>query len=408
MLRNKHQNDQMNIVETILTPILANIIDTDKWQRDFLIELFSSLFSRQGRFNFENLTRYSKYNELTHRRQFSKYFDWFTFNLSFVDFTKGTFIGVVDCSFISKSGKKTFGIDNFWSGVAGIAKRGLEISVLGCIDINSTQSYFLDAVQTPPGLPKKEDCQYSRTDFYLEQILDCLKYLPSIVYYVADGFYAKNKIINGLIVHNKHIITKLRTDANLKYLHSEPRKKGQRGAGRKYDGKVKFDDLSKWDLIGSDEKYAHLTIYTQKLFAVNLDRVLRVVLLLNTKTNKYVLLVCTDTELDARLITKYYQLRFQIEFIFRDAKQFMGLNDCQARDEAKLDFHFNASLSAVNIARRAIQQSEIYKKSMNNFMRYHYNQKFADTIYYKLRQNDEFDLIESIWQNAPKWGNLAA
>ena len=65
MLRNKYQNDQMNIVETIpkrrsLTPILANIFDTDKWQRDFLYELFNSLFSRQGRFNFENLTRYSK------------------------------------------------------------------------------------------------------------------------------------------------------------------------------------------------------------------------------------------------------------------------------------------------------------------------------------------------------------
>jgi hypothetical protein len=141
MLQNKHQNDPMNIVETILTPILANIMETDKWQRDFLISLFNSLFSLQGRFNFENLTRYSKYNELTHRRQFSKYFDWFKFNLGFVDLAKGTFIGVMDCSFSSKSGKKTFGIDKFWSGVAGVAKRGLEISVLGCIDVDSAQAY---------------------------------------------------------------------------------------------------------------------------------------------------------------------------------------------------------------------------------------------------------------------------
>ena len=69
---------------------------------------------------------------------------------------------------------------------------------------------------------------------------------------------------------------------------------------------------------------------------------------------------------------------------------------------------FNAFLSAVNIARKAMQQNEIYNKSMNNFMRCHYNQKFADTIYSKLSQNDEFDLIETIWKNAPKWGNLAA
>ena len=210
------------------------------------------------------------------------------------------------------------------------------------------------------------------------------------------------------MAHRKHLITKLRTDANLKYLHNQPRQKGQIGASRKYDGKVDFKDLSKWELISSDEKYPHLTIYTQKLFAVNFDRVLRVVLLLNTKTNKYVLLACTDTELDARLITKYYQLRFQIEFIFRDAKQFMGLNDCQARDENKLDYHFNTSLSAVNIARKAIQQNEIYNKSMNNFMRYHYNRKFANTIYCKLSQNSEFDLIETIWLNAPMCGSLAA
>jgi len=208
-----------------------------------------------------------------------------------------------------------------------------------CIDVNSAQAYFLDADQTPPGLSKKEGSKYSRTDFYLEQLLDCLKHLPSIVYYVADGFYDKSKIINGLVENEKHLITKLRTDANLKYLNHKPRKDRQKGASRKYNGKVKFDDLSKWDLIGSDEKYPHLAIYTQKLFAVSFDRTLRVVLLLNTKTNKYVLLACTDAELDARLVVKYYQLRFQIEFIFRDAKQFMGLDNCQARDENKLDYH---------------------------------------------------------------------
>ena len=412
MLRNI-QYDQMNIVETILTPILANISETDKWQRDFLVELFSTLFSRQGRFNFENLTRYSKYNELTHRRQFSKYLDWFSLNKSFVDFKCGVHIGVIDCSFISKSGKKTFGIDKFWSGVASRAKSGLEISVLGCINVMTGKAYFLDATQTPSGLSKKEGNKYSRTDFYLEQILDCLKSLPTIVYYVADGFYAKGKIINGLTSNGKHLITKLRSDANLKYLNEKPRLKGQRGASRKYNGKVDLrkmgvSDLSKWELVGFDEKYSHLTIYTQKLYAVNFDRIFRVVLLLNTKTNKYVLLTSTDTELDARLITKYYQFRFQIEFIFRDAKQFMGLNDCQARDENKLDYHFNASLTAVNIARKAIQQDEIYNKSMNNFMRYQYNRKFAETIYYKLSQNDEFDLMQSIWLKAPMWGKLAA
>ena len=99
----------MNIVETILTPILANISEIDKWQRDFLVELFKTLFSRQGRFNFENLTHYSKYNELTYRRQFSKYFDWFSLNKSFVDFNSGVHIGVIDCSLSVKVAKRLLG-----------------------------------------------------------------------------------------------------------------------------------------------------------------------------------------------------------------------------------------------------------------------------------------------------------
>jgi len=51
-------------------------------------------------------------------------------------------------------------------------------------------------------------------------------------------------------------------------------------------------------------------------------------------------------------IVQYYRLRFQIEFLYRDAKQFTGLNSCQARSQNKLDFHFNASLTAVNLAKQ--------------------------------------------------------
>lgn len=42
---------------------------------------------------------------------------------------------------------------------------------------------------------------------------------------------------------------------------------------------------------------------------------------------------------------------FQIEFIYRDAKQHCGLIHCQARSQNKLDFHFNAALTAFNLAK---------------------------------------------------------
>ena len=39
------------------------------------------------------------------------------------------------------------------------------------------------------------------------------------------------------------------------------------------------------------------------------------------------------------------------EQCFRDAKQFLALTDCQARDKRKLDFAFNSSFTALNVAK---------------------------------------------------------
>ena len=47
----------------------------------------------------------------------------------------------------------------------------------------------------------------------------------------------------------------------------------------------------------------------------------------------------------------YYKTRFQIEFLYRDAKQFTGLEQCQSRKEKRLDFHFNTSLTTVSLAK---------------------------------------------------------
>lgn len=43
---------------------------------------------------------------------------------------KKVVIGAIDCSYINKSGKYTFGIDKFWSGVANQSKKGLEVSLV--------------------------------------------------------------------------------------------------------------------------------------------------------------------------------------------------------------------------------------------------------------------------------------
>ena len=68
------------------------------------------------------------------------------------------------------------------------------------------------------------------------------------------------------------------------------------------------------------------------------------------------MLFSTDVDLEALTIFCYDKACFQIEFLFRDAKQFTGLTDCQARSQAKLNFHFNASLSAVTLAKLEARQ----------------------------------------------------
>ena len=71
------------------------------------------------------------------------------------------------------------------------------------------------------------------------------------------------------------------------------------------------------------------------------------------------MLFSTDVQQDPTDIYKLYTLRFQIEFLFRDAKQFTGLSDCQARDAVKLEFHFHASFTALNLAKvEALQQHQ--------------------------------------------------
>jgi hypothetical protein len=59
------------------------------------------------------------------------------------------------------------------------------------------------------------------------------------------------------------------------------------------------------------------------------------------------------------------------------------LSDCQARSKAKLDFHFNASLSAVNIAKlQACQQQGDSEEpiSMASLKRRAFNQHLLDRI----------------------------
>ena len=103
-----------------------------------------------GRINFLQLGRYGKYSEQRYRQQFEAGFDWLSFNSSLVKSHLGSRLAIAfDPSYISKSGKCTPYLGRFWSGCAGKAKHGLEISGIGVIDLDLRTCLHLEAVQTP-------------------------------------------------------------------------------------------------------------------------------------------------------------------------------------------------------------------------------------------------------------------
>ena len=101
-------------------------------------------------------------------------------------------------------------------------------------------------------------------------------------------------------------------------------------------------------------------LYTADVWAVSLKREVRVVIVdyldPDKKTQTRKVFFSTDLSLSARDIFDSYRTRFQLEFVFRDAKQFTGLTPCQARNKEALAFAFNASLSSVNVARAYARQ----------------------------------------------------
>lgn len=328
--------------------ILQQMSKISKPQRKFLIIVLTTLMYLPGKANFRNLSRYSDLHEKTYSRWFRRTFDFTEFNrlsLAKVVASGHTLVLTTDCSFIQKSGEHTYGLDYFYNSSHNRPEKGLEISTLALVDVDYNTAYHLSSCQTP----KLENSEETRVDWYLKHLQQNRGIVPpSVRYIVADGYYSKVKFINGIRDLDLHMIGKLRHDANLRWLYQGPQKR--RGRRRQYDGKIRFlpEEQDRFESVGEVDG---VKIYTAVVNSVQLKRNIRIVYLIKTVNQKIqtALLFSTDTELSAWEIYRLYKARFQIEFLFRDAKQFTGLLDCQARGQAALHFHFNASMTALNL-----------------------------------------------------------
>jgi len=361
----------------------------------------------KGKINFLQLKRFSNHCEQYFRINFENKFNFQRFNLSIIQARVKECIVAFDPSYIKKSGKKTFGLGMYWSGCAGKAKWGLDVCGFAAVDLTENTAYHLNAIQTP------QSKGVNLLQYYCQIIKENYLYFKELTsYLVADSYFAKSEVVQTVRSLGMHFISRLRDDAVLFYLHREP-KTGKRGAPKKYAARVKPDqpDMNFCSLIynTNELKVYHAIVYC-KAFGCQMNLSIAV-FYKNGKELARKLYFSTDLKMDAMKVVSYYRSRFQIEFLYRDAKQHCGLEDCQGRSKNKLNFHLNAALTVVNLAKIYwidTRKSKEEPFSMANFKTLCHNKMVLDRFFTVFAINPNTAKNQQKIKELYKFGLIAA
>jgi len=209
-----------------------------------------------------------------------------------------------------------------------------------------------------------------------------------------------------------HFISRLRDDSVLMYIY-KGESTGLKGRPKKHDGQVDKKNLNMSYFI-EDFSNNEMKIYSATVYSKAFKRDIKLAVAIFYKDGKEIarkLYFSTDTQMCAKKIVRYYRSRFQIEFLYRDAKQHCGLNNCQARSENKLDFHFNASLTAVNLGKiewlnNRLSTDEPF--SMSNIKTLYNNELLLNTFIRKFGINPNTLKNRKIIAELRNWGTSAA
>ena len=289
----------------------------------------------------------------------------------------------------TKAGKHTHGLDRFFSSLYGKPVPGLAFFALSLVSTQQRRSFPIHVEQvvrsdaekaaskakadakkqTPstakrrPGRPKgskntpKADGALSPELMRITGLLGALRQLiagvVSVTYLVLDGHFGNHNALQMARQHNLHLISKLRCDAALYFPYTGPY--AGRGPHRKYGHKVDYDHLpapylKETTLEGSIQTSLYQAQLLHKEFAHPLNVVIIVKTNLRTQARAHVILWSSDLDLAYAPLVDYYGLRFQIEFNFRDAKQYWGLEDFMNVTPAGVTNAANLSLFMVNVA----------------------------------------------------------
>jgi putative transposase len=286
---------------------------------------------------------------------------------------------------ISKSGKQTYGLDRFFSSLAGKPISGLSFFTLSLVSVEQRHSFPIQIEQViksdiekssssptkeikpqekrgrgrPKGSKNKNKTQVVLTSELLriQKMIKSLfkllaKFIP-LTYLVLDGHFGNNNALQMARQVNLHIISKLRSDSALyiPYQHPDPNSRSR----RKYGDKIDYNNIPKKYLCQSTvDDYIQTDVYQvtllHKEFAQSLNVVILVKTNLKTHARSHVILFSSDLKLSSEKIIDYYKLRFQIELNFRDAKQFWGLEDFMNLSQTAVTNAANLAFFMVNLS----------------------------------------------------------
>jgi len=198
----------LSLVESIL-----NKMETlSKPQFKFMSWIFMAWLGLPVRHTFSNLARFGPYCDKTIRLHFAKAFCFAQFcQLLIQNHTGAERICAFDPSYLPKSGKSTYGVDYWWCGTLQQALRGLEVGILGVVDVKARTAFPLQATQTPSRQELKAQGK-SLMEHYISLLQAQKQRLQQlgIKYVTADAYFPKQTYVDAVLELQMHLITRLR------------------------------------------------------------------------------------------------------------------------------------------------------------------------------------------------------
>ena len=296
-----------------------------------------------------------------------------------------------DQTVVTKAGKHTYGLDRFFASLYGKSVPALAFFTLSLISTTQRRSFPIaveQIVRTPqekaamqakaaakaaakrkPGRPKgssskaKSTMELSpelrRIQTLLLQLLARIGTLIPLTYLVLDGHFGNNAALVMARQCKLHLISKLRSDSAL-YLPYDGSYAG-RGPRRIYGDKIDPHCIPerylRQSVVGDGiETRTYRVEARHKSVAQPLNVVLLLKTNLKTQTQAHVILFSSDLLVSWDKLIDYYCLGFQLEFNFRDAKQYWGLEDFLTTSPTAVENAANLSLFMVNLVERLLQE----------------------------------------------------